>query len=191
MLLASCASGGGSSSDNKKPRKPITDWPETSVAAFSKGVNSLGKDNENARLAFAEAIELSPNMEAAYYNLAKLDLDQKNFDSVDNFVAVVEQNDATSARLWNLFGTSKRQQSDFDSAKKYYLAAIKFDGSYTPALLNIAILHDVYLGDFVTAQNYYLQYQQQLKKQGKDDNRLKNWLTDLQRRNAAKNGSGQ
>ncbi len=192
MLLSGCASDGLERSNDNLPTTPVSSkpshWPSNSVAAFNQGVSALGNDNEAARISFAEAIELSPQMEAAYYNLAKLDLDQKNFEAVDSFLPQAQKNNVASARLWNLFATSKRHQNDFDAAEKFYLQAIQLDSGYTPALLNIAILNDVYLGKIAEAQKYYLLYQQQLEQQGKQDNRLKNWLTDINRRLAPKTG---
>jgi tetratricopeptide (TPR) repeat protein len=192
LILSACASNGKapSTTQSKTPTQP-SNWPASSVAAFSKGVQALGADNELARISFAEAIEIAPQMEPAYYNLVKLDFDQKNYEAVDNFQKQVQKNNLSSARLNNLFATSKRLQYDFASAQKLYLTAIQIDPSYTPALLNLAILNDVYLGNISAAKNYYLLYQQQLELQGKQDNRLKNWITDIQRRLSTKNGEGQ
>ena len=190
LVLASCATGvfEKETPSQSQPSTQPSNWPAGAVAVFSQGVESLGVDNESARISFAEAIELSPQMEPAYYNLAKLDFDQKNYEAVDNFQSQTQKNNVSSARLNNLFATSKRVQNDFESAQKLYLAAIQMDPSYTPAILNIAILNDVYLGKTAEAEKYYLLYQQQLEQQNKQDNRLKNWLTDIQRRLSSKKG---
>jgi len=193
LLLAGCTAGVFEKTKNTTGQQQTqpSHWSEDAINAFNKGVVALGKDNEVARVSFAEAIEYEPKMEPAYYNLAKLDLDQKNYQAVATFQQQSQTHNVASARLLNLFATAKRQQHDFESAKKDYLAAIQLDSSYTPALLNIAILNDVYLGNLDQALKYYLLYQQQLQQQSKQDNRVKNWLTDIQRRLAPKTGGGE
>ena len=197
LVLSSCATEGTApTSGPSTTTKPVistqpSNWPSATVAVFSRGVQSLGNDNESARVSFAEALELSPQMEPAYYNLAKLDFDEKNYEAVDSFQALIQKNNVSSARLNNLLGTSKRIQNDFDSAKKLYLAAILMNPEYTPAILNLAILYDVYQGEIAEAEKYYLLYRKQLEQQGKQDNRINNWITDIQRRLSAKKGGGR
>ena len=69
----------------------------------------------------------------------------------------------------------------------YYQLALNKDANYLVVLANMAILQDLYLHNLVNAQDYYIQYQQQLVVQGKEDDRVANWLADINRRIAKVN----
>ncbi len=161
---------------------PSADWSVEARAFFAKGTRYLQKNPLKAMQSFNEAIVLAPTMEPAYFNLAKIAYENNDTRMLNELIQTSQQNKLQSARLLTVFAMGMRQQAKFEEAKNLYSRAIKLNNSYLPAILNRAILEDIYLGQLQTAEHYYQMYQQQLLLQGKTDKRLKNWLTDLQQR---------
>lgn len=165
--------------------EPVIDssrWSSAAKKLFSQGVAAIKKDPVRAKDYFMQAIKLAPTMEPAYVNVVKLDIQNKKLTNLDSLKKDAEQQHVTTARLLNLFGLAERMKGEFKVSKSSYSRAIKLNNSYLPAILNMAILQDVYIGDLLSAQKYYRMYQQGMLAQGKKDKNLKNWLADLKQR---------
>ncbi len=158
------------------------DWSSEAKKTFGNAARYLKKNPDRAVKGFYEAIKLAPSMEPAYFNVAKIAYEKNNSKMLNKIMQKAQQNNIGSPRLFTAFALGMRQQSKFNDAKKLYSRAIKLNNSYLPAILNMAILEDVYMGHLKKAESFYLSYQQQLQVQGKEDKRLKNWLTDLKQR---------
>jgi Flp pilus assembly protein TadD len=72
---------------------------------------------------------------------------------------------------------------DFAKARASYEQAIAVDGGYAPAVLNLGILHDLYLWDGERALELYDRYMQ-LTPGG--DEQVKRWISDLRNRGQKK-----
>jgi len=72
-----------------------------------------------------------------------------------------------------------REQGRFDKAAEAYKAAITADPTYKPAILNLGILYDMYLGDNAHALEMYARYLA-LKPEG--DPEVSKWVKELQGR---------
>jgi len=72
-----------------------------------------------------------------------------------------------------------REQGKFEQAVAAYQAAIAADPNYQPAILNLGILYDMYLGDTVHAMEMYTRYLA-LKPEG--DAEVGKWVKELQSR---------
>ena len=163
-------------------QRDTTIWSGKAVELFNQGNQSLEQDTEKSATYFNQAILIEPKMEAAYFNLMKLYYVSENRQKMQQIFLKAEKENLLSARILTLVGIEKRAQGEFKNAEKYYQLALKKDANYLVVLVNMAILQDLYLHNLTTAQNYYVQYQQQLITQGKEDNRVKNWLADIKRR---------
>lgn len=157
-------------------------WSSEAKKSFINAVQYLGKAPDKAVKGLYKAIAMAPTMEPAYFDIAKVAYQQNKAEMLNNVMKKAQENNIRSARLFTAFALGLRQQSKFDEAKSLYSRAIKLNNSYLPAILNMAILEDVYMGHLKKAETFYLNYKQQLQAQGKTDKRLKNWLTDLQQR---------
>ena len=181
--------------------KPSIVYSGPALRYFNQGFAYLqeapsvkGKVLESSRLkaeqAFNKAIEIEPQMEAAYYNLMKMhyaafseeQADDKNTQKLDVLMQRADNAQVLSARILTLVGMAKRQMGLFKEAEIIYLSALEKEANYLPLLANMAILQDLYLGNLTQAQSYYLEYESQLSIQGKEDKRTKNWLSDIKRR---------
>lgn len=182
--------------------EPSITWSSKAIELFNQGNQYLDNDVEKAAGYFNQAILIEPKMEAAYFNLLKLyfvsekqasenptlkSQVSKHSEKMQQVFQKAEAENILSARILTLVGSKKRTQGQFNQAEKYYQLALNKDANYLVALANMAILQDLYLHNLVNAQDYYIQYQQQLVAQGKEDNRVVNWLADIKRRIAKVN----
>jgi tetratricopeptide (TPR) repeat protein len=82
------------------------------------------------------------------------------------------------ADLYNQLGVTYRFAGDFVKARAAYEQALALDANYAPAVLNLGILHDLYLWDGERAAELYDRY---LQLAG-DDANVKRWVSDLKNR---------
>ena len=90
-----------------------------------------------------------------------------------------------SAPLLNQLGIAQRQQGRFEQARTAYEAAIVADARAPLPHLNLAILHDLYLGEPAKAQ---VLYQRCMELSPGDATQLNRWLAELKTRKPAPNG---
>ncbi|MES2581579.1 MAG: tetratricopeptide repeat protein [Pseudomonadota bacterium] len=76
-------------------------------------------------------------------------------------------------------GITQRQAGQFDKARQAYEKAIALDANYTPAILNLGILQDLYLGDSKQALVLYERY---LSLTPSGDATVAKWVADLKNR---------
>jgi tetratricopeptide (TPR) repeat protein len=79
----------------------------------------------------------------------------------------------------NQLGVTLRQSGKFEQAREAYEQAIKLDANYAPPLLNLGILHDMYLADGKQALELYVRYLA-LKPAG--DPEVNKWIAELKNR---------
>ena len=79
----------------------------------------------------------------------------------------------------NQQGITLRQEGKFDKAADAYQEAIKLDQNYSPAILNLGILDDLYRGDNEQAMEMYTRYLA-LKPEG--DAEVSKWIIELKNR---------
>ncbi|HET8693706.1 MAG TPA: tetratricopeptide repeat protein, partial [Aquabacterium sp.] len=89
---------------------------------------------------------------------------------------------ATPAVSYNQLGVHYRQLGQFDKARAAYERALAADPQYAPAVLNLGILSDLYLGDAERALSMYQRYLD-LTPQG--DPTVAKWIADLKHRLAS------
>ncbi len=85
------------------------------------------------------------------------------------------------AAAQNQLGIKLRQDGKFDQAREAYEEAIKLDANFTPAIINLGILHDMYLGDGKRALDLYSRY---LAITPAGDNEVNKWIAELKNRKA-------
>ncbi len=83
------------------------------------------------------------------------------------------------AATQNQLGIKLRQAGKFEQAREAYELAIKLDTNYAPAILNLGILHDMYLADGKRALNLYARY---LALTPAGDGEVNKWIAELKNR---------
>jgi tetratricopeptide (TPR) repeat protein len=83
------------------------------------------------------------------------------------------------ATAWNRLGVAQRKAGHFDKARQAYEHALVVDPAAADAVLNLGILHDLYLGNAALAQELYARY---LALTPAGDATVSKWVADLKNR---------
>ena len=113
---------------------------------------------------------------------ANLGLIYRQAGKLPQAVAELEQATKLSPRqplYFNELGVAYRQQGQFAKAREAYEAALALDPNYAAAVLNLGILHDLYLGDGAQALALYERY---LALSPGGDAQVNKWIVDLKNR---------
>jgi tetratricopeptide (TPR) repeat protein len=86
---------------------------------------------------------------------------------------------STPAAQANAQGVALREQGQFAKAREAYEQALKADPNYAPAVLNLGILQDLYLGD---APHALASYERYLALTPGGDAAVSKWVADVKRR---------
>ena len=127
---------------------------------------------------FKQLSQQTPAFKNSLTNLGLLYIETKQPDLAKKALERATQQNAQDAIAWNHLGFLHRQQGEFTAAKSAYEQALNVDQNYSSALLNYGILNDIYLQDLPVALNLYQRY---LKIKTNDD-KVKKWVIDLERR---------
>ena len=131
-----------------------------------------------AERGFSALTKSNPELAGPYANLG---LVHRQAGRPAEAVAALEkavQLSPQRADLSNQLGLAYRTAGDFARAKASYERAIALDAGYGPAVLNLGILHDLYLWDGARALELYDRYMQLEP----NDEQVKRWITDLRNR---------
>lgn len=140
---------------------------------------------QQAKLLLNEVIEQSPRLSAAYLNKALSQYHLKQFDLAIQSLNDAEKINALSPYSYNLQGVLAREGGNFSQAEKYYQKALTIWPDYPQAHLNLAVLFELYRGEFAKAKTHYQAYL--LLKP--NDKKTKLWLAGLEIKMALRKGS--
>jgi Flp pilus assembly protein TadD len=102
----------------------------------------------------------------------------RNAEAVASLERAVEASPA-QARFHNELGIAYRTNGQFAKARDAYERALLLEPGYATAMLNLGILHDLYLGDGARALELYDRY---LTLAPSGDAAVTKWATDLRQR---------
>ena len=90
---------------------------------------------------------------------------------------------AKSSRALNHYAVFLRGEMEFKQAESIYLRALDYSPNDPATHYNIAILYELYQGEFAKAKKHFERYQ---SLQSEPDKKVKAWIRDLDRRIAAR-----
>lgn len=137
-----------------------------------------GKDEQAITLLTAIAKQ-NPQLASPYTNLGILYYRNGRFSEAEAALKQATQSNTQDVVAINYLGMTYRALGRFTEARAAYEQALAIKPDYANALLNLAILSDLYLGDLPRAALYYQQYRDLV---GDSDPQIAGWMTDLEQR---------
>lgn len=137
---------------------------------------------DEAERAFRALTKSNPELGGPHANLGVI---YRETGKSEQAIAELELAVKASPRqpiYYNQLGVTYRQAGQFDKARQAYEKAVDLDANYAPAVLNLGILLDMYLGDGKRALELYERYLA-LSPQG--DTAVTKWIADLKNRKPA------
>ncbi|HEY6599594.1 MAG TPA: tetratricopeptide repeat protein [Pseudomonadales bacterium] len=125
-----------------------------------------------------EVTQRAPSVSAPHLDLG---IAYGRSGDLDNGIASLERAVALNPRhpvAYNELGLLYRKKGEFAKARASYEHALQQSPQFHYALLNLAILCDLYLGDVGCALDNYVAYQQTMP----DDKNAAMWVADLRTR---------
>jgi len=130
-------------------------------------------------------IELSPNLSAAYLNIALAHYHLQQTNEAILWLNKAEAVNPINPYLYNLQGILAREKGNFVQAEQYYQQALAIWPNYPQAHLNAAVLFELYRGKFIQAKTHYQAYLA-LKP---NDKQTQKWLAGLEIKLASRKDS--
>jgi len=136
-------------------------------------------DAERQWRALAQA---HPELGGAHANLGLLHRQAGRYADAVAALEHAVQASPTQPRFFNELGIAYRANGQFAKAQQAYERALALDANHAPALLNLGILHDLYLGNGAKALELYERY---LALASGGDAAVTKWAADLRQRKPA------
>jgi tetratricopeptide (TPR) repeat protein len=165
------------------PSLEVVELPPVSPAvqrAFDDAGRALRERRlDEAERGFRALAQAHPELGGAQANLGVIYRQQgKPKEAVAALEKAVQQSPSRS-RYHNELGIAYRLQGDFAKARTAYERAIELDAGYAAPVLNLGILHELYLRDEARALALYTRYQEMTDAK---DTTVAKWVADLQNR---------
>ncbi len=132
-----------------------------------------------AREMAQELILAHPMLAEGYANMGHIHLQLKDSAEAEQAWLKALQLRPGWPAVCNRLGIFYRQQGRFDESLAMYRQALSSDESYPSAHRNIAILYEIYRGEYDKALQHYKRY---LALNGGEGDEVTMWIADLERR---------
>ncbi len=154
---------------------------ENSVESeYQQAIQLMRKGSTDHAIKVLERITLAhPKLSGPFANLGILYQKKDRLDDAEKALRRAIGLNAGNAVTYNQLGIVYRKSPKLQESRQYYERAIIIDPGYSIAYLNLGILYDLYLVDINQALVNYQQYQ---KLSNTKDQKVSQWIQDLQRR---------
>lgn len=152
------------------------------VARFDKALDYLkAQQQDKAYREFEMLYQEYPDRSEVVVNLVIMDINQSRYDTAEQKIKTYVERypEHGNKTLLNLDGMILQNKGAFRAAAEAYKRALAMDETYGNALLNLAMIKELYLGELAEALVLYQRYQ---RANESPDATVANWILDLERR---------
>ena len=162
---------------------PVPAEPPVDAAAqklFDEANHALKSGRlDEAERGYRSIIESNPELGGPHANLGVIYRNANKFtEALAEFNQAVRLSPKQPVYL-NQLGITSRQMGQFDKARDAYEQALALDANYTPAILNLGIVYDMYLGESQRALELFVRY---LALMPDGDATVSKWIAELKNR---------
>lgn len=179
-LLAACAGQQVKSTVDANVESNIIEIPTQAAIDFKSAIGFMNQNKlDDALAVFEKMTKDYPYLSGPFANIGVIHSRKGEWEKARDALLISANKNNRNIKVLNQLGLAHRHLGEFKQAESAYLNAIKAEPNTSQSYLNLGILYDIYMGQFVKASDYYQKYQ---RLQNEPDRQVAGWIVDINRR---------
>ena len=179
-LLAACAGQQVKSTVDANVESNIIEIPTQAAIDFKSAIGFMNQNKfDDALAVFEKMTKDYPYLSGPFANIGVIHSRNGEWEKARDALLISANKNNRNIKVLNQLGLAHRHLGEFKQAESAYLNAIKAEPNTSQSYLNLGILYDIYMGQFVKASDYYQKYQ---RLQNEPDRQVAGWIVDINRR---------